>query len=156
MCISVPFSAPRSSVNDSLLPPQPCKQTRIFVIYCMIAHGNHWYEPQSKLWTPFSDVKHRGTRPDEHPFGRVRPLPSQADTQHPCSSSRRSVSARPSRDGSPAGRRRIEAKRLSGSNRSLLMSIHRRINSLFCFALTADLNRRLTVGHDSGIHSGPA
>ncbi|GEM_PF-5050051 len=39
-------------------------------------------------------------------------------------------------------------------NRSLLMSLHRRINSLFCFALTADLNRRLTAGHDSGIHSG--
>jgi len=34
---------------------------------------NHWYEPQSKLWTSFSDAKHRG----------IRPLPSQTDTQHP-------------------------------------------------------------------------
>jgi len=53
---------------------------------------NHWYEPQSKLWTPISDLEDRG----------IRPLPSKADTQHPCSSSRQS----------PAGRRRIHGKNL--------------------------------------------
>ncbi|MFA5799750.1 MAG: bifunctional diaminohydroxyphosphoribosylaminopyrimidine deaminase/5-amino-6-(5-phosphoribosylamino)uracil reductase RibD [Candidatus Peribacteraceae bacterium] len=59
---------------------------------------NHWYESQSntlrqgfggqELWTPFSDAEHQG----------IGLLPSQADTQHLSSSSRRS----------PAGRRRMD------------------------------------------------